>query len=193
MKEAKSKGHEDRDRAKDADVSMSRATADYEAWLADRITIVDVDLKKKHQNMTLDPFIFLRATFYRWAQVWPSICSDLVESPIVLAVGDLHIENFGTWRDCEGRLIWGVNDFDESYPLPYTNDLVRLATSACLALSANHLAIDLSTACDRFLTGYTDALAAGGRPFVLAEEHIDLREIAQGKLREPVHFWKKLD
>jgi len=32
----------------------------------------------------------------------------------VLAVGDLHVENFGTWRDAEGRLIWGVNDFDES-------------------------------------------------------------------------------
>src|SRR5260370_32652719 len=47
----------------------------------------------------------------------------------VLAVGDLHVENFGTWRDAEGRLTWGVNDFDEAYPLPYTIDLARLATS----------------------------------------------------------------
>jgi len=36
----------------------------------------------------------------------------------VLAVGDLHVENFGTWRDAEGRLIWGVNDFDEAWRLP---------------------------------------------------------------------------
>ena len=44
-------------------------------------------------------------------------------------VGDLHVENFGTWRDVEGRLVWGVNDFDEAYALPYTNDLVRLVAS----------------------------------------------------------------
>jgi uncharacterized protein (DUF2252 family) len=35
--------------------------------------------------------------------------------------------------DIEGRLCWGVDDFDESYPLPYTKDLVRLATSAKIA------------------------------------------------------------
>ena len=35
---------------------------------------------------------------------------------------------YGTWRDTEGRLVWGINDFDEAYPSPYTNDLVRLAS-----------------------------------------------------------------
>ena len=49
---------------------------------------------------------------------------------MVLAIGDLHLENFGTWRDAEGRLVWGINDFDEAWALPYTNDLIRLATSA---------------------------------------------------------------
>ena len=57
----------------------------------------------------------------------------LARAPRALAVGDLHVENFGTWRDVEGRLIWGINDFDEAWRLPYTNDLVRLATSALLA------------------------------------------------------------
>ena len=52
--------------------------------------------------------------------------------PKVLAVGDLHIENFGTWRDSEGRLVWGVNDFDETWRLPYTQDLVRLTTSTLI-------------------------------------------------------------
>ena len=42
-------------------------------------------------------------------------------------------ENFGTWRDAEGRLIWGVNDFDEAARMPYALDIVRLATSAVLA------------------------------------------------------------
>jgi len=51
----------------------------------------------------------------------------------VLAVGDLDLENFGTWCDSLGRLAWGINDFDEAFPLPYTHDLVRLpATGGCL-------------------------------------------------------------
>ena len=51
----------------------------------------------------------------------------------VLAVGDIHLENFGTWRDADGRLVWGVNDFDEAAQMPYVLDLVRLAASALLA------------------------------------------------------------
>src|ERR1039458_5738131 len=39
----------------------------------------------------------------------------LRDAPKVLAVGDLHVGSFGTWRDTEGRLSWGVDDFDESY------------------------------------------------------------------------------
>ena len=79
------------------------------------------------------PFPFLRATYYRWAQIWPEVCRRAATAPVALAVGDLHVENFGTWRDIEGRLIWGINDFDEAWRLPYTNDLIRLATSALLA------------------------------------------------------------
>ena len=47
--------------------------------------------------MAESAFPFFRATFYRWLQLWPEICSDLAKAPSVLAVGDLH-----TWRDEEG-------------------------------------------------------------------------------------------
>src|SRR6266566_9503714 len=83
-------------------------------------------------------FPFFRATFYRWLQLWPELCGHLAKAPAVLGIGDLHVENFGTWRDIEGRLIWGINDFDEATSLPYTCDLVRLATSAYLAIAADH-------------------------------------------------------
>src|SRR5438445_5345090 len=99
-------------------------------------------------------FPFLRATFYRWMQRWPEVCPELAKAPAVLAVGDLHVENFGTWRDIEGRLIWGVNDFDEAYPMAYTNDLVRLAVSAHLAARTAHLAVKTEDACDVILDGY---------------------------------------
>jgi uncharacterized protein (DUF2252 family) len=70
--------------------------------------------------MTQGAFEFLRATYYRWTMRWPQHCAQLADAPQVLAVGDLHTENFGTWRDAEGRLVWGVNDLDEAHPLPYT-------------------------------------------------------------------------
>ena len=57
-----------------------------------------------------DAFPFFRATYYRWAQVWKKKADTLAVGPRAPSVGDLHIENFGTWRDAEGRLVWGVND-----------------------------------------------------------------------------------
>ncbi|MET9799844.1 DUF2252 domain-containing protein [Streptomyces sp. NPDC006368] len=46
--------------------------------------------------------------------------------------GDLHAENFGTYMDANGRLIFNVNDFDEAYVGPFTWDLMRLSASLAL-------------------------------------------------------------
>ncbi len=46
--------------------------------------------------------------------------------------GDLHAENFGTYMDSTGRLIFNVNDFDEAYVGPFTWDLKRFAASVAL-------------------------------------------------------------
>jgi uncharacterized protein (DUF2252 family) len=109
----------------------------------------------------------------------------------VLAVGDLHVANFGTWRDADGRLCWGVNDFDEAADLPYTNDVVRLAASARFAHKAGALDLKVSEACDAILSGYGDCLAAGGCPFALEESHPHLRALAMAADRDPAAFWAK--
>lgn len=168
------------------------ATQRYERWLGNHVSLVQSTLLLKHAAMKQDPFSFLRATFYRWMQVWPEACPEAAKAPPVLAVGDLHVDNFGTWRDREGRLIWGINDFDEAYPLPYTLDLVRLAVSATFSIHAHHLRMKPSVAHDAILTGYRDGLEAGGNPFVLAEHHPWLHELATHVLRNPVRFWRKL-
>ena len=110
-----------------------------------------------------------------------------------MSVGDLHIENFGTWRDTDGRLVWGINDFDEAFPAPYTNDLVRLATSALLAIEASHLQLGRKVACDAIQEGYYRGMKNKGRPFVLAESHEFLRGIAVEALRDPAEFWARFD
>jgi hypothetical protein len=169
-------------------MDFAKATAKYEEWLGRQLHVLADDLAFKHEQMRTAPFPFLRATYYRWAQVWPKVCAGEAKAPEVLAVGDLHVENFGTWRDGEGRLIWGINDFDEVWRLPYTNDLVRLATSALLA----RMSCRPAEAAEAILGGYRESLEAGGRPVTLAERHIPLRHMATARLHEPERFWEKL-
>src|SRR5258708_33384805 len=99
-------------------------------------------------------FLFCRGTLYSWAQLCPEICPDLSNGPRVPSSADLHVNSFGTWRDSEGRLCWGVDDFDESYPLSYTHDLVRLAASLKLVIESKDLTIKLKDGCEIFLTAY---------------------------------------
>jgi len=174
-------------------MNIVKATKKYEDWLRLQIPIVGRDLRFKHEQMAAALFPFLRATFYRWVQVWPEVCADLTRAPHLLSVGDLHVENFGTWRDTDGRLVWGVNDFDEACVFPYAMDLVRLATSALLATRDNRLAMKPKDSATAILAGYELGMEEGGRPFVLSESHDWLRAIAESKLRDPVVFWQKMD
>ena len=174
-------------------MGIRKSTERYEAWLAERVTLVAADVEVKHARMREAVFPFMRATFYRWAETMTAVCGDDLGGPRVLAVGDLHLENFGTWRDAEGRLIWGINDFDEACPLPATADLIRLATSARLAAAEGRLALDSKSSAEALLDGYQEALEARGLPFVLAEAHGKLRNMALKSLRDPAEFWAKLD
>jgi hypothetical protein len=174
-------------------MNIVKATKKFEDWLRERVHIVEPDLQFKHEQMAAALFPFFRATFYRWLQRWPEACGDLEKVPHILSVGDLHVENFGTWRDTDGRLVWGVNDFDEACLYPYTMDLVRLATSALLAAREERLAMKPREAAAAILDGYERGMEEGGRPFVLGEHHEWLRAIAESKLRDPVLFWQKMD
>jgi Uncharacterized protein conserved in bacteria (DUF2252) len=174
-------------------MNIVKATKKFEDWLRLHVRIVEPDLRFKHEQMAASLFSFFRATFYRWLQDWADVCPELDRVPHILSVGDLHVENFGTWRDTDGRLVWGVNDFDEACLYPYTMDLVRLATSALLATRENRLAMKPKESAAAILAGYERGMTEGGRPFVLEESHEWLRAIAESKLRDPVLFWQKMD
>jgi len=175
-------------------MEIVEATRRFEMWLRRQITVVKQDLDYKHVQMRSDPFLFFRATYYRWAQLWPEQCRHLYRGAEVFAVGDLHLENFGTWRDAEGRLVWGVNDFDEVHPMAFTNDLVRLAVSALLAAQTSiHFRVTPSDICAQLVDGYQRAIEKGGEPFVLMEKHPKLRNMALQDLRQPAIFWERLD
>ncbi len=177
-------------------MDIIEATCGYEAWLASVIStpLVQLDLDHKHALMAdpANPFPFFHGTYYRWAQRWLDAAGPLAVAPQVLAVGDLHVENFGTWSDADGRLCWGVNDFDEADDLPYTNDLVRLVASVLFASKAGTLNIQFDQACQAILDGYRGCLNLGGQPFVLEEHHSHLRSLATSVERDPVTYWEKM-
>src|SRR6266567_1394450 len=89
-----------------SEIGIVAATTRYEAWLAERIPLVKPDLDLKHHAMSAGIFPFLRATFYRWAVRWRALVGDVAAAPTVLAVGDLHVENFGPWREGDTRSCW---------------------------------------------------------------------------------------
>jgi uncharacterized protein (DUF2252 family) len=68
-------------------------------------TLVESHLRDKQLRMKEDPFEFLRATYYRWAQVWPEICAECADAPTLLSVDDLHVDSFGTWRTSKADFV----------------------------------------------------------------------------------------
>jgi uncharacterized protein (DUF2252 family) len=91
-------------------------------------------VRRKYRKMAADPFAFYRGSA-------PLFYTDVVEredrwaderTGRVWIQGDLHAENFGTYMDGEGRLVFDVNDFDEAYLGHFTWDLQRLVASVAL-------------------------------------------------------------
>lgn len=90
--------------------------------------------------------------------------------------GDLHAENFGTYMDANGRLVFNVNDFDEAFVGPFTWDVKRLAASLALigytkALSDEQISALVRT-CANAYRERIHALAVGAKddevpPFTL--------------------------
>jgi len=174
-------------------MKIIKTTRKYESWLRKELDVFEEDLALKREVIAKNPFTFLRGTFYRWMQVFPDKCKKACRAPNVLSVGDLHAENFGTWRDAKGELVWGVNDFDEAASLPYTLDLVRLATSVELASEAEELKITLTEACEAILDGYREGLEKGGEPFVVHGDRDWLSDAYVKSERSAEKYWQKLN
>src|SRR5689334_1344840 len=97
---------------------------------------------------------FLRGSYHLWLARLGEDLPELLDGAGAPVIGDLHVENFGTWRDRDQVRRWGVNDFDELARGPVLPDLVRLATSAALA---PHLALDEKEVCVEVVAAWSAA------------------------------------
>ena len=88
----------------------------------------------KYRKMAADPHAFYRGSaclFYADVTAQEDPYAD-ERSGRIWVHGDLHVENFGTYLNSEGRMVFDVNDFDEAYLGHFTWDLQRFAGSLAL-------------------------------------------------------------
>jgi uncharacterized protein (DUF2252 family) len=86
----------------------------------------------KVERMAADPFAFFRGSCHRFVAAWGELRPP-DPGPEILLCGDLHLENFGAYRDDAGEFLYDINDFDEATVAPCSIDLVRCAASILLA------------------------------------------------------------
>ena len=128
--ERKAKGVEARDRAAPSSHTKWRPAADRAdpvALLEEQNTTREPDLVPvRHGRMMVSPF-----TFYRGAA--KIMAADLQDTPVAgleaQLCGDAHLSNFGAFASPERRLLFDLNDFDETLPGPFEWDVKRMAAS----------------------------------------------------------------
>lgn len=126
--------------------------------------------RRKFRKMAASPFAFYRGSasvFY--ADLTGDFADDRFLNERTSRVwihGDLHAENFGTYMNGHGQLVFNVNDFDEAYVGPFTWDLKRFAASVALIGYAKALSDTvIGELVSRFARAYLSelrAIAAGG-------------------------------
>jgi uncharacterized protein (DUF2252 family) len=118
-------------------------------------------LMLKYRAMHTDAFAFLRGTCHLFYQDWPTN-SPLNDAPPAWICGDLHLENFGSFKGDNRLTYFDINDFDEAALAPSTWELARFLTS--VLVGAKTLGVNHSEAialCQCFLDSYTAALQDG--------------------------------
>jgi uncharacterized protein (DUF2252 family) len=115
-------------------------------------------LRLKYALMRRAPFAFLRGTCHLFYEDL-SRSGIFKSAPPAWLCGDLHFENFGSYKADNGLVYFDINDFDDAALAPVTWDLVRMLTSLRLgAASLEVSADDTARLCDRFIAAYAAAL-----------------------------------
>jgi uncharacterized protein (DUF2252 family) len=118
-------------------------------------------LQRKFGLLRRDAFAFFRGTCHLFYATLPR-AALLDGAPAVLACGDLHLENFGTYKGDNRLVYFDLNDFDEAALAPCTFELVRFAASVLVAGTHLKLSTEQATKlCRAFIAAYRDAIGDG--------------------------------
>jgi uncharacterized protein (DUF2252 family) len=117
--------------------------------------------QSKYEKMKADPFSFFRGSCHLFHADWP-MGSEIDRAPQMFICGDLHLENFGTYKGANRQVYFGMNDFDEGMYGALTRDITRLAVSVLLVAESLGLGeIDRSILVTNLLDKYRQTLLTG--------------------------------
>ena len=126
-------------------------------------------LVMKYRNMRTSPFVFLRGTCHLFYQRLPKN-SIFKTAPLTWNCGDLHLENFGSYKGDNRLSYFDMNDFDEAAIAPLTWELVRLLTSILVgAESISASQYEAYSLCETLVDAYATALTHGKATWVERE------------------------
>ncbi|MGI8614200.1 MAG: DUF2252 domain-containing protein [Nocardioidaceae bacterium] len=106
----------------------------FEEAFAELMSADPVGFRTKYRKMAANPFAFYRGSaclFYADLKTFKDPWADQRTSRVWIQ-GDLHAENFGTYMNSHGVLVFDVNDFDEAYLGHFSWDVRRLVASLAL-------------------------------------------------------------
>ena len=119
----------------------------------------------KYQLLAQNAFSFFRGTnhlFYEDLSLDP-----LPPSPVNWICGDLHVENFGSYKGDNRLVYFDLNDFDESIMAPVIWELARVITSILVAFNALEITDkEAIKGCEIFLKKYSRVLANGSPRYI---------------------------
>jgi uncharacterized protein (DUF2252 family) len=119
--------------------------------------------QSKYQKMKADPFSFFRGSCHLFHADWPEGL-EIDRAPQLFICGDLHLENFGTYKGADRQVYFGINDFDEGMYASLTRDITRLAVSVLLVGEMLGLEkTDRSALVNSLLNNYRQTLLTGQR------------------------------
>ncbi|NYH14532.1 uncharacterized protein (DUF2252 family) [Paraburkholderia bryophila] len=131
-------------------------------------------LAMKYQAMRSSPFVFLRGTCHLFYAGLPRD-KMLDEAPPVWICGDMHLENFGSYKGDNRLIYFDNNDFDEACLAPNLYELARLLTSVLVGASDLKLSRAQALAlCHTALDSYGAALAFGKARWIEAETSVGM-------------------
>ncbi len=160
--------------ARDADERGEEIVTVLADAFGDLIEADERAFRRKFRKMAASPFAFYRGSaplFYADVVRLDDPWADERTSRVWIQ-GDLHAENFGTYMDSAGILVFDVNDFDEAYLGHFTWDLRRMAASLALLGFAKALSDD---AIERMISTYAHAYVEQVRGFATGARDSEYR------------------
>jgi uncharacterized protein (DUF2252 family) len=167
-------------RVKLGEVSSRKRNFDAVQLLLDATTgRVPALLPLKYLRMSASPFSFFRGAV---AVMAADMAQEAHTGIFVQLCGDAHLQNLGSFETPDGRLVFDINDFDETIPGPWEWDVKRMAASIILAgFECGHRLAGCTSAVEAFAASYCSSIEEFAEQRILVAARHQIHRLAKAQ------------